>query len=81
MGKCTVCGKDFCNHGRYSIFIPHGEVKWHWRCRDCGDSGEGINPVQYFVPMYEGKVVDPDTHEWAGFEACNECSEKEDTHD
>ena len=73
-GECSVCGKVLCNH---PVFIRFGlDGKWHWRCRLCGDSGEGYDPYSYFVPMYEGEVVNLNTHEWAGFEACKECSDK-----
>jgi hypothetical protein len=30
----------------------------------------------YYLPMYEGKIVNPDKHEWAGFSVCDECYEK-----
>ena len=74
MIECAVCHKDVCNHPKYSVFGLNG--KWHWRCHLCGDSGEGAEPDHYFVPMYEGVVVNPDTQEWAGFDACKECSDK-----
>ena len=67
--ECTVCGKEVCNHWKYKT---NGRV---WECLVCGDSGKG-EPFQYYVPMFEGKVVNPNTHEWAGFLACKECSDK-----
>lgn len=39
-------------------------------------SGDGVRGITYFLPMYEGKVVNPNTHEWAGFDACKECSSR-----
>ena len=68
--ECTVCGKEVCTHWTY---LTNGI---RWRCEMCGESGEGVEPSRYYVPMYEGKVVNPDNHEWDGFDACKECSEK-----
>ena len=68
--NCAVCGKDVCTHWRYRT---NGK---RWICDMCGGSGEGVNPAHYFVPMCDGEVVNPNTCEWAGFDACKECSDK-----
>ena len=72
-GICNVCGVELCCHPTYTLYGQDG--KWRWRCSLCGEAGEGANPTSYYVPMYEGEVVNPDTHEWGGFDACKECSE------
>jgi hypothetical protein len=41
----------------------------------CGICNQDIMLVDggYSLPMYEGKVVNPDLHEWAGFPVCEVC--------
>ena len=45
---------------------------------NCGICNKDIPLVNggYYLPMYEGRVVNPNKHEWAGFPVCNECYEK-----
>ena len=73
MVNCAVCGTTLCIHGRLSLWVEASGT--HWYCHDCGESGTGNHPVTYFVPMYEGRIVNPNTHEWGGYDACKECSE------
>jgi len=70
-GYCAVCRKETCNHWKYRT---NGFTS---KCEVCGEAFDTPHPIVWFVPMYEGKVVNPDIHEWAGFEACKECSTKE----
>lgn len=74
MPNCAVCGKELCYHSKLHVWCD--DAGWHWECLECGDNGKGTHGITYFVPMYEGRVVNPNTHEWAGFDACKECSEK-----
>lgn len=72
--NCAVCGVEICTHGRQSVSVRDGT--WRWKCLDCGEEGDGQHPYTYYVPMYEGRVVDPDTHEWGGYPACRNCAER-----
>lgn len=41
-------------------------------CAICGEDSM-IASGGYDLPMYEGKVVNPDIHEWGGFPVCPKC--------
>ena len=59
--RCAVCGKELDSVEDYFDCID-----------DFGLVMKGYG--QYYVPMYEGIIVDPNTHEWAGFQSCRKCS-------
>jgi hypothetical protein len=57
-----------------SIRIITLDTKW----TNCGICNIDMPMLDggYYLPMYEGKIVNPDKHEWAGFSVCDECYEK-----
>ena len=67
---CAACGKELCSHWRYRT---NGVT---CKCLVCGEAFDNPSPINYFAPMYEGEVVNPDTHEWGGYDACKECSDQ-----
>lgn len=60
--KCNVCGS----------FLD--DVEDYFNVKD--EYGLEYRSGEYYVPMYEGEIVNPNTHEWAGFQSCKKCADK-----
>ena len=56
------------------VYVITLDTKW----TNCGICNKEIPMLDggYYLPMYEGRVVNPDKQEWAGFSVCDECYEK-----